>query len=84
MRWASRSTPWPASLNRSSMRRSRLTRIWPTSRSCRLEAPVVSPADFTHTAELIARGYKSTRKFLGSLSHGPAPARPLPSAIRAA
>jgi len=29
-----------------------------------LEAPVVSPADFTHTEELITRGYRTTRKYL--------------------
>jgi hypothetical protein len=42
-----------------------------------LEAPLVSPADFTHTEELITRGYKSARKYLGALSQTPAPAKEL-------
>jgi NTE family protein len=42
-----------------------------------LEAPAVSPADFTHTEELITRGYKSTRKFLGSLPQASEPAKAL-------
>jgi len=43
-----------------------------------LDAPAVSPADFTHTDELIARGYKSARKYLGSLTQVPtAPAKRL-------
>jgi len=39
-----------------------------------LDAPVVSPADFGHTDELITRGYRSCRKYLASTSRGPAPA----------
>jgi NTE family protein len=42
-----------------------------------LEAPAVSPADFSHTEELITRGYKSARKYLGSLPHPTEPAKPL-------
>jgi NTE family protein len=43
-----------------------------------LAGPVVSPADFTHTEELIARGYRSARRYLGSLCAAPAlPARRL-------
>jgi NTE family protein len=39
-----------------------------------LDAPAVSPADFSHTDELITRGYKSCRKYLASISRTPAPA----------
>ena len=53
-----------------------------------LDGPAVSPADFSHTDELIARGYKSARRYLGSLTQAtPVPARPLklaPAAIQAA
>jgi NTE family protein len=42
-----------------------------------LEAPAVSPADFSHTEELITRGYKSACKYLGSLPHQTEPAKPL-------
>jgi NTE family protein len=38
-----------------------------------LDAPAVSPADFTHTEELIARGYKSCRKYIAATPQ----ARPL-------
>jgi NTE family protein len=40
------------------------------------EIPAVSPADFGHTAELIARGYRSTRRYLGSALRAPLPAKP--------
>jgi NTE family protein len=53
-----------------------------------LDGPAVSPADFSHTDELIARGYRSARKYLGSLTQAPQePARRLklaPAAIQAA
>ena len=53
-----------------------------------LDGPAVSPADFSHTDELIARGYRSARKYLGSVTPAPeAPARRLdlaPAAIPAA
>ena len=55
-----------------------------------LDGAVVSPADFSHSDELIARGYKSARKYLGSLteeSPAPAPVRRLklaPATIQAA
>ena len=42
-----------------------------------LEAPAVSPADFSHTEELMARGYRSARKYLNSVPDAPAPERPL-------
>jgi len=38
------------------------------------EVPAVSPADFTHTEVLMTRGYRSARKFLGSMA--PTPMRP--------
>jgi hypothetical protein len=38
------------------------------------DAPAVSPADFSHTDELITRGYRSCRKYLSSTPQGPAPA----------
>jgi len=37
-----------------------------------LDAPAVSPADFSHTDELITRGYRSCRKYLASISQAPA------------
>ena len=47
-----------------------------------LEAPAVSPADFSHTEELIARGYRSARKYLGSVpSATDAVAKPLKLAV---
>ena len=51
-----------------------------------LEAPVVSPADFSRTEELITRGYKSARKYLGALHQvsEPAKALKLAGAVRAA
>jgi NTE family protein len=52
-----------------------------------LEAPAVSPADFSHTEELIARGYRSARKYLASVHEVPARAKPrvlAPAAIGAA
>ncbi|GAC1682034.1 MAG: patatin-like phospholipase family protein [Candidatus Dormibacteraceae bacterium] len=51
-----------------------------------LEAPVVSPADFSRTEELITRGYKSARTYLGALYQvtEPAKALKLASAVRAA
>jgi NTE family protein len=39
-----------------------------------LDAPAVSPADFSHTDELITRGYRSCRKYLASTPPSPAPA----------
>ena len=39
-----------------------------------LDAPAVSPADFSHTDELITRGYRSCRKYLASVSQAPGPA----------
>jgi NTE family protein len=39
------------------------------------EIPAVSPADFGHTAELIAGGYLSTRRYLGSALRAPVPAK---------
>ena len=42
-----------------------------------LEAPAVSPADFSHTEELMARGRKSARKYLNSVPDTTAPERPL-------
>jgi NTE family protein len=42
-----------------------------------LEAPVVSPADFSHTGELMTRGYRSARKYLGTLPQAAAPSKPL-------
>ena len=38
-----------------------------------LDAPAVSPADFSHTDELITRGYRSCRKYLASTRHAPTP-----------
>jgi NTE family protein len=51
-----------------------------------LDAPAVSPADFSHTDELITRGYRSCRKYLASTpqTHDPAPARRLALATAAA
>ena len=37
-----------------------------------LDAPAVSPADFSHTDELITRGYRSCRKYLASTPQSPA------------
>jgi len=37
-----------------------------------LDAPAVSPADFSHTEELIARGYRSCRKYLAATPQAPA------------
>ena len=43
-----------------------------------LDAVATSPADFSHTDELMTRGCKSARKYIGSvLLHAPAPARQL-------
>jgi len=36
-----------------------------------LDAPAVSPADFSHTDELITRGYRSCRKYLASTPQTP-------------
>jgi NTE family protein len=52
-------------------------RVLPT-----LEAPAVSPADFSHTEELITRGYKSARKYLGAPAAA-MPAKPLKLAVAA-
>ncbi|MDQ2944033.1 MAG: patatin-like phospholipase family protein [Candidatus Dormibacteraeota bacterium] len=41
------------------------------------EAAAVSPADFSHSAELISRGYKSAKKYLGSAIPVPPPAAKL-------
>jgi len=41
------------------------------------EIPAVSPADFSHTAELIARGYRSTRRHLGGTLGAPVAAKPV-------
>jgi NTE family protein len=53
-----------------------------------LEVPGVSPADFSHTDELMARGYKSARKHLGSATPPSVPApkqlQLAPAAIQAA
>ena len=52
-----------------------------------LEAPAVSPADFSHTEELMTRGYRSARKYLGSLTQAAEPAKTplkLAAAVRAA
>jgi NTE family protein len=53
-----------------------------------LEVPGVSPADFSHTDELMARGYKSARKHLGSATPSSVPApkqlQLAPAAIQAA
>jgi NTE family protein len=38
-----------------------------------LDAPAVSPADFSHADELIARGYASCRKYLAATPQAPAP-----------
>ncbi|MHB8689305.1 MAG: patatin-like phospholipase family protein [Candidatus Dormibacteraceae bacterium] len=40
-----------------------------------LDALAVSPADFSHTEELIRRGYKSCRKYLASTAQAAAPAQ---------
>ena len=42
-----------------------------------LEGLAVSPADFSHTEELMTRGYKSARKYISSVLHGPSPAKQL-------
>ena len=42
-----------------------------------LEALAVSPADFSHTDELMTRGYKSARKYLSPVLHAPAPVKQL-------
>jgi len=39
-----------------------------------LDAPAVSPADFSHTDELLDRGYRSCRKYLASTVRPAAPA----------
>ncbi len=39
-----------------------------------LDAPAVSPADFSHTDELITRGYRSCRKYLAATPPAIAPA----------
>jgi len=41
------------------------------------DAVAVSPADFSHTDELTARGYELARKYLGSGPQAPAPAKQL-------
>ena len=47
-----------------------------------LKAPAISPADFSHTEELIARGYRSARKYLGSVPPATeAVAKPLKLAV---
>ena len=40
-----------------------------------LEVPGVSPADFSHTDELMRQGYKSCRKYLASTAPAAAPVR---------
>ena len=42
-----------------------------------LEGLAVSPADFSHTEELMTRGCKSARKYISSVLHAPAPAKQL-------
>ncbi len=42
-----------------------------------LDAPAVSPADFSHTEELMIRGFKSCRRYLASTPRSAAPARQL-------
>jgi NTE family protein len=42
-----------------------------------LEAPAVSPADFSHTEELMTRGYRSARKYLDSPAQPTEPAKTL-------
>jgi hypothetical protein len=37
-----------------------------------LDAPAVSPTDFSHTEELITRGYRSCRKYLAATPQAPA------------
>jgi NTE family protein len=53
-----------------------------------LEVPRVSPADFSHTDELMTRGYKSARKYLGSVTPvaltAPRQLQPVLAAIQAA
>ena len=51
-----------------------------------LDAPAVSPADFSHTDELITRGYRSCRKYLASTPQSPAtvPVKQLARAASAA
>ena len=49
-----------------------------------LEAPAVSPADFTHTDELMARGYRSARKHLAAMARVPAAKHLAPAAATAA
>jgi NTE family protein len=41
-----------------------------------LDALAVSPADFSHTDELMARGWKSARKYIAAMLQAPAPAPP--------
>jgi len=41
------------------------------------DAVAVSPADFSHTDELTARGYELASKYLGSGPQAPAPAKQL-------
>lgn len=48
------------------------------------DAPAVSPADFSHTDELITRGYRSCHKYLASTSQAPAPAGKRPALAVAA
>jgi predicted acylesterase/phospholipase RssA len=50
------------------------------------DAPAVSPADFSHTDELITRGYRSCRKYLAATSRvrPPAAGRQLAPAASAA
>jgi NTE family protein len=47
------------------------------------EVPTISPADFSHTKDLIARGYRSARRFLSSTPDRP-PLKPLRLATAAA
>ena len=47
-------------------------RVLPT-----LDAPAVSPADFSQTEELMTRGYRSCRKYLGGIPVAPVRARQL-------
>jgi NTE family protein len=55
-------------------------RVLPT-----LEVPAVSPADFRFTDELISRGYRSARKYLGTAGATPPPMKRLKLAgVRAA
>jgi NTE family protein len=53
-----------------------------------LEVPAVSPADFSHTEELMTRGYRSARRYLGTMTQPRVPApkhlQLAPAAIQAA